>query len=257
MAVVADLIGGMVREVIGTLPKPRDGIDGKDADPAEIFNNLRIELLDAVAAIPAPLNGRDGKDGQSVHADTVFRMVVEQVEKAVAQAPRQLVQDGAPGRDALAIEILPTIDEAKSYPRGTFAEYAGGMIRAIRNTDPIKASLEVAGWIVCMNGIASELEETTDEGRTITRTTIYTNGRRMVREIKTTALLYRGVWREGEYQPGDVTTWSGSGWHCEKTSRDKPGTSDAWKLMVKHGSPGKDGAAGSTASASPSPVRLK
>jgi hypothetical protein len=62
-----------------------------------------------------------------------------------------------------------------------------------------------------------------------------------VREIKTRVLLYREVWREGEYEPGDVVTWGGSAWHYQIKTADKPGTSTAWRLMVKEGARGKDG----------------
>ena len=151
-------------------------------------------------------------------------------------------KDGDAGRDALAIDILPAIDEAKSYPRGTFAEHRGGMIRSIRNTDPITDGLAKAGWSVCMNGIDTQVEETLREGRTVRRTTRYTNGRELVSEIKTRAILYRKVWREGEYEGGDVVTWGGSAWHCEvEKTTAKPGDSPDWRLMVKEGARGKDG----------------
>jgi hypothetical protein len=171
-------------------------------------------------------------------------------------------KDGAPGRDALEIEILPGIDETKSYPRGTFAEHRGGTIRAIRNTDSITDGLEKAGWVVSMNGIDHETEETLDEGRTIRRTTHYTNGRVLAREIKTSVLLYREVWREGEFERGDVVTWGGSAWHCQTQTTDKPGSSPAWRMMVKEGARGKDAKTAQQAGAERlgadrEPVRLK
>ena len=135
---------------------------------------------------------------------------------------------------------LFTLSLIHIYPRGTFAEHRGGIIRALRNTDPVTDGLAKAGWLVCMNGITAEIEETLDEGRTIKRTTHYTDGRELVREIKTSAILYRGIWREAAFDAGDVTTWGGSAWHCQEKTSDKPGTSAAWKLMVKEGARGKD-----------------
>ena len=44
-----------------------------------------------------------------------------------------------------------------------------------------------------------------------------------MREIKTRAILYRKVWREGEYEGGDVVTWGGSAWHCKMKTTAKPG----------------------------------
>ncbi|USA39627.1 hypothetical protein NCF86_00235 [Pelagerythrobacter marinus] len=47
--------------------------------------------------------------------------------------------------------------------------------------------------------------------------------------------LYCGVYREGaEHQKGDMVTWGGSLWHCDKDTTQKPGTED-WTLAVKKG----------------------
>jgi hypothetical protein len=58
--------------------------------------------------------------------------------------------------------------------------------------------------------------------------------------------VYCGVWKEDEeYVPGDLTTWGGSTWHCNRTSPGKPDTKDSgWQLMVKKGRDGKDAARG-------------
>lgn len=57
------------------------------------------------------------------------------------------------------------------------------------------------------------------------------------------ALIYRGVYTEGKtYDLGDVTTWAGSSWHCQKATMSKPGEgSSDWLLMTKRGRDGKDG----------------
>lgn len=167
-------------------------------------------------------------------------------------------KDGAPGRDALELEILPAIQEGKSYPRGTFAQFAGGIIRAVRATDPlVDGNLAAAGWQVVLNGIAEELEEISEDGRTIRRRTFYTDGRALEREFKMAAMLYRGVWREGQHCSGDVVTWAGSAWHCQQDTTDKPGTSSAWRLMVKSGRDGRDAPGAAHPAAAPAPVRLK
>lgn len=52
--------------------------------------------------------------------------------------------------------------------------------------------------------------------------------------------VYCGVFKEAdEYVPGDMVTWAGSLWHCDKATTDKPGT-DSWTLAVKKGRDGKD-----------------
>lgn len=165
--------------------------------------------------------------------------------------------DGADGRDAVAIEFIPLTSLDKRFARGTFATFRGGIIRAFRNTEPMPegGNLEAAGWVVCMRGIHSEMEELLDEGRTIKRTTFYTDGEIFSREHKTAMALYRGVWREGNYETGDTVTRGGSVWHCQYPTHDVPGTgSQAWKLMVKEGARGKDGIV--QAERKPQPVKL-
>ncbi len=76
------------------------------------------------------------------------------------------------------------------------------------------------------------------------------------RKIKLATTIYRGVWREGAHEKGDIVTWAGSSWHCERDTEDKPGGgSDAWRLMVKRGADGKDGVMKGPP-APPAPVRI-
>ena len=53
--------------------------------------------------------------------------------------------------------------------------------------------------------------------------------------------MYRDVYKEGQtYSPGDMVTWSGALWHCNKETGEKPGPSDDWTLAVKKGRDGRD-----------------
>lgn len=59
-------------------------------------------------------------------------------------------------------------------------------------------------------------------------------------EVRIPAMIYRGVFKEGEaYEQGDTVTWSGSLWHAKELTRDKPGT-EAWQLAAKRGQDGKN-----------------
>jgi hypothetical protein len=199
----------------------RDGIDGKDGAPGlDGKPGERGEKgIDGI-------NGKDGAGGSD--------------GKDGATGVRG--EKGDPGRDALAIDILPTIDETKSYPRGTFAEYRGGMIRALRNTDPITGDLASAGWSIAARGVWEETEELLADGRTTVRKTKYTCGSVLERKTKSAQIIYRDIFRpETEYDKGDIVTFGGSTWHCmvDKPT-DKPGISDQWRLIVKKGAPGKD-----------------
>ena len=53
--------------------------------------------------------------------------------------------------------------------------------------------------------------------------------------------VYRGVWKAGDYERGDLVTWGGSLWHCDAPTKAKPGDGDTnWTLAAKRGRDGKD-----------------
>jgi hypothetical protein len=56
-------------------------------------------------------------------------------------------------------------------------------------------------------------------------------------ELAIDAMIYRGVYKaEAEYERGDVTTFDGGMWHCEKDTTERPGNgSKDWVLAVKAG----------------------
>jgi hypothetical protein len=57
-----------------------------------------------------------------------------------------------------------------------------------------------------------------------------------------TKMAYRGVFSDTEhYEPGDMTTFAGSLWHCNQATKEKPGEAgSAWTLCCKKGRDGKD-----------------
>lgn len=58
--------------------------------------------------------------------------------------------------------------------------------------------------------------------------------------------VYCGVWQAGaHYAPGDMVTWSGSQWHCNAATGERPGLGNpTWTLAVKSGRDGKDAPVG-------------
>ncbi len=196
----------------------RDGINGKDADAVEIAHialaKIDPVLTKAIADLPIPKDGVDGENG------------------ADGRDGRD-GKDGPRGRDALQIEPLAGIDAQRSYPRGTYALEAGGMLRAVRTTEPVvDAKYEEAGWQIVWNGI----REIKMDGRMLClHLTAGTSVQRLPMQI------YRGVFREQEYEEGDTVTSGGSNWHANRVTRSRPGADDSWTLMTKRGSDGKDG----------------
>ncbi len=235
---------------IGPSPEPvpgpagTPGRDGKDADPELIRGMVGAAVAEAVAAIPAAAAGAPGKDADPIHPDTLRLMVVEAVREEIRAIPTPKDGDpGQPGRDSLEIDILPSVDPVKSYPRGTFACYEGGLIRAIRNTEPIKESLFAAGWAVVIDGVSMFEVRQCEDLRSFAIRSCRTSGATETNEFRFPVLIYRGIFQEGmEYRRGDCVTWAGSAWHCEEEStKDKPGEGATdWRLMVKQGRPGKD-----------------
>lgn len=208
----------------------RDGIDGasgKDGQPGPIGE--KGEPGSGGPAGERGEKGLDGKDGRDGREGKDGR-------------------DGEPGRDALQIEILSSVDSTKSYPRGTFASFGGGIIRATRNTDPNQIELIKAGWEVIVEGLAGiDIKQGADP-REFTVTCRKTSGEKSTLSGRLPALQYQGVFSEGKsYVRGDVVNYGGSAWHCQaestKSSPMEHSASD-WKLIVKRGRDGKDGKPG-------------
>lgn len=199
-----------------------DGINGKDGAPGPQGEKGEQGLpgKDGAAGLQGEkgLDGRDGRDGK----------------------------DGAAGRDAFEIDILPSIVEDKSYPRGTLAQWGGGLIRATRNTDAWKAGdlLTDAGWTFLVRGVASvDVVKRSDE-RTFDIVFLYNDGEVERKSISVPTQIYRGIWKEGTYERGDTVTLGGCSWHCERETSHRPGTNDDWRMAVKKGTDGKDGKPG-------------
>ena len=185
------------------------GLDGKNAEPASYDDSgLRTWIADQLKALPAPvaIDGVDGKDG----------------------AP------GADGRDALQLEILPAIDEQKSYPRGSYAKHAGGLWRSFEQTHGLR------GWECIVDGIA--WVSPTIDGKHIKMTVRTSSGHEDYADAVIPVQVYKGVFDASDYEQGDTATWAGSLWHCNMTgTKAKPGDgSPDWTLAVKKGRDGRE-----------------
>lgn len=200
------------------------GLDGKSVDMVEL-RAMIVEIMEpliakAIAAIPIPKDGEPGRDGRDG-------------------------KQGPPGRDATQIEYLSSIDPERSYPRGTHARHAGGILRAVRTTDPfVNGSYEEAGWEAAVMGFRGAEFFVSEDGRDWQLELYPTAGKAIGAKVSIPVPRYRGVWKDGEYARGDMVTWGGSVWHANAVTSAKPGTSADWTMAVKRGSDGKDGASG-------------
>ena len=159
---------------------------------------------------------------------------IEAVEGRLKTALPAAPRDGTDGRDALQLEILPAIDEAKSYTRGTYAKHAGGLWRSFEQTSGMR------GWECIVNGVKSV--DTQWKGKTLIETTTLSDGTTHETRKSFAVQEYKGVFAHGEHEQGDTVTWAGSLWHCNKTgTKAKPGDGSAdWTLAVKKGRDGRE-----------------
>lgn len=213
-------IGAMVSAAVAELPpaEPGKSVTAEDVKPL-----LEQMVKAAVAEIPVPEAPQLPDIGGMVSA-------------AVAEIPVPEPASGEDGRDALQLEVLPCIDEGKSYPRGSYATHLGGLWRAFEKTHGLR------GWECLVDGIA-DLEVTNTDERNFTVTVTRASGQAETKSFALPVMIYRGVFKSGsEYLPGDTITWGGSLWHCDEPSTDKPGEigSKGWTLATKRGRDGRD-----------------
>jgi hypothetical protein len=201
----------VIEEQVKNIPVPKDGEAGKNATSEQIAEAVTAWM---VANFVQPKDGIDGNHGQ----------------------------DGSNGKDAADIDIIPVIDENKSYPKGTWASYKGGLIKSLRDTHPMgQKSLLEAGWDIVVQGIqAIEVHPLEDNEFAIK--SVLTGGQDHITKMAIPAMVYKGVWKEsnGAYKKGHTVTQSGSLWVCLKATDTKPGSSDDWQLAAKRGTDGKD-----------------
>ena len=244
-------------ELVAAIPLPepvhgrdgadgKDGIDGKSIDLADVLPVLKDEVIPALKEhaeelianipVPEPVHGKDGADGKSVEVKDLEPIINELVKKAASELP--VPKDGADGKDATDITILPEIDFSKSYPRGTWAHHKGGLWKTYSATNGER------GWDCVVKGVdAVSIDK--DSERDITINISLSNGDIVQKSFHEPVLLYKGIYdekRDGEYTEGDTVTCGGSVWYCKSDNPGRPSTENRnWQLAVKHGQHGKDG----------------
>ncbi|MGL5969014.1 MAG: hypothetical protein ACRCZ6_17990 [Kluyvera sp.] len=165
--------------------------------PAPVLPDINQMVKDAVFELPVPKDGKPGEDG----------------------------------KDALQLEIMPCIEQERSYPRGSYAQHDGGLWRAFQKTTGMK------GWECLVDGISS-IDISQVNEREFTILAQLASGNSTEKSFSIPVMIYRDIFKDGEkYLPGDSVTWAGSVWYCHAETSDKPGepSSKGWKLAVKRG----------------------
>jgi hypothetical protein len=208
------------------------GPAGKDGLSITGPQGLKGDPGETIAGPPGP-RGEKGDHGEGIKGDK---------GDPGPKGESIVGPEGRAGRDALQIDILPAVDLARSYPRGTYARYDGGIIRSYRDTAPGEM-LDKAGWEVVIAGIAEIIVTQGDDPRLFIAHSRLTGKDTIVNQFRVPAMIYRDIYKpESEYLRGDVVTWGGSTWHCQADNpKTAPSDSSEWRLMVKEGRRGKDG----------------
>ncbi|MGA8121321.1 hypothetical protein [Rouxiella badensis] len=228
---------GMIADALSAMPEPaapelpdiekmvRDAVAQIEIPMAPEPPNIEKMIADAVSHIEVPVAPK---------LPDIEKMVQEQVSAFVSALPE--VHDGADGKDALQLEVLPDINEEKSYPRGTYALFKGGLWRAYQKT------MGLSGWECVVSGVHS-IDVIQNAQREFSINLSLSDGVMVEKTFSMPVLIYRGVFKNGDgYHPGDTVTWGGSLWHCDDETADKPGEigSKGWTLAAKRGRDGKD-----------------
>jgi len=261
-----------VEKALGDMPVPtngkdgRDGIDGKDGAPGKDGENVEMEsvweeidkavderVTEKLAAWPKPkdgINGTDGADGKSVGLDDIRDCLAELVREAVGElpVPRHCVNGFIDRDGALAL----------SFSDGTIVS-----LGKVVGEDGQDCDMEKVARLV--EQLVAKIEKPKDgidgkdgrDGLGFKDMSVTFDGERgfifkfvledRVEELSLVVpfMIYRGVWKQGGYERGDVVTRDGSTFVALADTLTIPGTKDCeWQLCCKRGSPGKEGERG-------------
>lgn len=211
-----------LEESIKAIPAPEKGDKGDSVDMEEVLKYIAQEIAKQCAAIKIP----------EPEIPDVASLVSDEVKKQVGSIEIPKPKDGEDGKDALELNILPQIDQDKSYPRNTYAMHNGGLWRSHEKTSGMR------GWECVVDGISQiNVEQDLENERSFTIKAVKSSGDETKQVFNIPAQIYRGVHEIGKtYRKGDTVTWNGSIWTCKEDTEEAPNSaSKLWTLSVKAG----------------------
>lgn len=238
-SLIALMIEAQVSKAVAAIPAPKDGRDGKDAEPV----NVAAVVADVLRQVPVPKNGRDGTDGKDALpvdpadvAERVAKMIplpkdgrdaepvnVDAVIEAVVKripVPR----DGRDGKDAaevdldaMATKVLALVPVPRDGRDGKDGAKGGDGMAGRDGFTVDDFSIKLA-----------------DDGRTVIAS-MRAGDRVIEKRLQLAGLpLYRGVVKSGQtgFKAGDAHTWGGSLWIAKRDTDSAP-PGDDWQMCVK------------------------
>jgi hypothetical protein len=212
-------------------PQGERGEDGASVDMAAVAQMVADAVAQAVAALPPAakgekgdpgLRGEPGAAGKDADIPALQSFLQAEIKAAVAQIPP--AKDGKDGATVHPDTVALMVRDAADKVVETLPKPRDGR-----------------------DGFSLEdfTATTSEDGRTLTLAFQRGDVRKEF-NLKLRAVNYHAVWREGTYQQDDIVTLGGCAWIAMRETSERPGTPGAdtgWRLMVKNGRDGKDGAA--------------
>lgn len=223
-------VGDMVQRAVDTLPRPRDGQDGKDGTPGATG-----EKGDPGHAGKDGLSGRDGVDGEK-GADGKDGVGLAD---AVIDRDGKLVLTMTDGRHKALGTVLG--NDGKQGPQGERGEAGAAGIKG----EPGERGAAGEAGQPGTDGLGfDDLALDYDGERTVTLR-FHKGDRIKEYPIEFPIVLDKGVWQErgvegAGYRKGDGVTWGGQFYIARKETFAKPDDHEAWRLSVKRGRDAKE-----------------
>lgn len=196
----------------------RDGTDGKDGASVtveDVLPALQRQVDEYLASLPAPKDGKDGADGKDGDPG----------------------QPGKKGADGIGLA-------------GALIDRDGNLVVTLTNGE-----MKALGAVMGKDGKSGKDgkpgrdgfgfdDMTLDYDGERTFTFLFQRGERIEeRRFVASVVLDRGVYRpDTVYAKGDAVTYGGSLWIAQADTKAKPDGSPDWRLSVKKGRDGRDGA---------------
>lgn len=245
LVAAAEEAKNLAMEYVKSIELPKDGksVSLEEVTPVLEAGLKKIEesAMEFVEAIELPQKGQDGTSVTIEDVTPILEKAISEIESKAMEYVKsiELPKDGADGRegtqgqdgkDALALEILPTIDLERSYPRGTYAKFQNGLWRSFETT------FELRGWECIVAGI-NDVKINQIGEKNFELVISNSTGSEFTKEINLPVMIYKNVYKDTEtYAAGNVVTFAGSAWHSNiDENKSKPGTNADWSLCVKKG----------------------
>lgn len=223
----------------------------------------RIKALEDRAPVPGPQGepGAPGADGAPG----------EKGERGEKGDPGECGPQGEPGRDGergpagadgksvtideVMAAVAPMFEARAAAWELDFERRAQGVLE--RAVDRLPKPKDGADGRDGADGLGFDDLQVEDDGLGAVRLRFVRGDQVKEFEVRLPVVIDRGVYRETEaYQKGNGVTWAGSWWLAQKDAPEgKPGESADWRLAVKKGRDGRDGAPGKDFTP-PKPVKV-